>query len=337
VAQLADGSSATWSARYLVGTDGAHSRVRAAIGQPFPGRSAIRSVMLADVRLAQVPPEVLSIDAVGDAFALVAPFGDGWYRVVAWDRHNQQSDTAPITLPEVRTAVQRALGTDYGMHDARWLSRFHSDERQVPAYRVGRVLLAGDAAHVHSPAGGQGMNTGLQDAANLSWKLAAVCRGQARAELLDTYHSERHPVGATVLRFSGGLLRFGLLRPWQLPVVRAVVRVATRRRSVNRRFAGLVSGIDLAYARPAGAHPLTGRRAPDVNGVNGERLYEALRSGSFVLVGPGPAVDGIRTLTAPGPTYLVRPDGYISWAADRPGTAEVTAALHSGQWTIAEG
>jgi 2-polyprenyl-6-methoxyphenol hydroxylase-like FAD-dependent oxidoreductase len=326
VAQLTDGSSATWSARYLVGTDGVHSRVRAAIGQPFPGRSAVRSVVLADVRLAQEPADVLTVNAVGDAFAFLAPFGDGWYRVVAWDRHNQQPDTAPTSLAEVRSTVQRALGTDYGMHDARWLSRFHSDERQAPAYRVGRVLLAGDAAHVHSPAGGQGMNTGLQDAANLSWKLAAVCRGRSGAELLDTYQGERHPVGATVLRFSGGLLRVGMLHRWQLPVVRAVVAAATRRRSVNRRFAGLVSGIDIAYPRPAGAHPLTGRRAPDTAGTNGERLYEVLRTGSSVLVGPGPAVDGVVNLIAPGPTRLVRPDGYIAWAADHPEPGKIPIA-----------
>lgn len=128
------------------------------------------------------------------------PFGDGYYRIIAWDRHNQQPDEAEVSLSEVRSITRAAMGTDFGMHDARWLSRFHSDERQVPRYRVGRVFLAGDAAHVHSPALGLGMNTGLQDAANLGWKLAAAVQGWGPADVLDTYHAERHPVGRFVLR-----------------------------------------------------------------------------------------------------------------------------------------
>ena len=123
------------------------------------------------------PTDVLAVNAVGDAFAFVAPFGDGWYRIFAWDRRHQLPDTAPVTLDEIREVTRRALGTDFGLQEARWMSRFHSDERQAPHYRVGRVFLAGDAAHVHSPAGGQGMNTGLQDAANLGWKLAAAVAG----------------------------------------------------------------------------------------------------------------------------------------------------------------
>ncbi len=162
---------------------------------PFPGEAVVRSLMLADVRLDDTPPDVMTVNAVGGTFCLIAPFGDGWYRVIAWDRYNQPPESTPVSLEEVSQVTRQVLGTDFGMHDPRWMSRFHSDERQVPRYRVGRVLLAGDAAHVHSPAGGQGMNTSIQDAANLGWKLAATVGGWAPEGLLDTYHAERHPVG----------------------------------------------------------------------------------------------------------------------------------------------
>ena len=130
--------------------------MRAALGLPYPGRSVVRSLMLADVRLTDPPEDVLAVNGVGDGFAFVAPFGDGWYRVFAWNRLHQVDDSAPLELSEVREITRKALGTDFGMHDPRFLSRFHSDERQVPRYRVGRVFLAGDAAHCHSPAGGRG-------------------------------------------------------------------------------------------------------------------------------------------------------------------------------------
>ncbi|NYV77316.1 FAD-dependent monooxygenase, partial [Streptomyces sp. UH6] len=204
------GGGASLRAAYVVGTDGAHSAVRELVGLPFPGRSAIRSLVLADVRLTEETGSALAVDAGPEGFALVAPFGDGYHRVTGWRRGDDRPDSDPVSLDEVREVVRSALGTDFGMHDPRWMSRFHSDERQVPAYRVGRVLLAGDAAHVHSPAGGQGMNTGLQDAANLGWKLAAVLGGHAGEPLLDTYHAERHPVGRMVLRVSGTMLRGAL-------------------------------------------------------------------------------------------------------------------------------
>jgi 2-polyprenyl-6-methoxyphenol hydroxylase-like FAD-dependent oxidoreductase len=330
-----NGEVVTRRARYVVGTDGIGSVVRRSLGLPFPGRSAVQSVMLGDVRLAAAPTDVLSVNAAGNAFGFMAPFGDGWYRVIAWDKRHQRPDGAPVDLEEIRAVIRRALGSDYGMHDARWLSRFHSDERQAPRYRVGRVFLAGDAAHVHSPAGGQGMNTGLQDAANLGWKLAAAVHGWAPPGLLDTYQEERHPVGRTVLRMSGGLLRAGMLGPVLLSPVRALLTLATKVPAVRRRAAGLVSGIGIGYPRPQGADPLVGRRAPDLPLADGRRLYEALREGMFVLVAPADTRVGgwsdrmLATSPVPGSrrVLLVRPDGYVAWAATDPEPAEVRRAL----------
>jgi 2-polyprenyl-6-methoxyphenol hydroxylase-like FAD-dependent oxidoreductase len=214
--RMADGSVQVRRGSYAVGADGVHSAVRRALGLPFPGRSVLRSVMLADVRLADPPADILRANASKEGFAFIAPFGDGWFRIIAWNREDQVPDSEPVGLEEVRGVTRQALGTDFGMHDPRWMSRFHNDERQVPRYRSGRVFLAGDAAHVHSPAGGQGMNTRMQDAANLGWKLAAVVRGWADDALLDTYHAERYPVGRRVVRMSHGLLRVGLLQPGPL-------------------------------------------------------------------------------------------------------------------------
>jgi 2-polyprenyl-6-methoxyphenol hydroxylase-like FAD-dependent oxidoreductase len=300
------------------------STVRRAIGLGFPGRSAVQSMMLADVRLSDTPREALSVAAGADGFALVASFGDGWHRVIAWKRGHQLPDSAPVDFDELRDTTRRSYGTDFGMHDPRWMSRFHSDERQVPRYRTGRVLLAGDAAHVHSPAGGLGMNAGLQDAANLGWKLAAEAQGRAPAGLLDSYHAERHPVGRSTVRASATLLRLALARS---PVVRAargpVAGAVTRIPALNRRVTGFVSGIAITY-------PDGGRRAPDLPLTVGSRLYEALRAGRFVLVAPeGDGVpdgwaDRVDHATAGGERLLVRPDGYVAWSA---GDGDLAAAL----------
>ncbi|MFE9098424.1 FAD-dependent monooxygenase [Streptomyces sp. NPDC007264] len=335
----ANGEPGELRAAYAVGTDGLRSAVRRAVGLPFPGRSVIRSVVLADVLLDEKPEQVLTANAVGDAFAFVAPFGDGYYRIIGWHRGRDVPDSEPLDLEEVREIVRLALGRDFGMRDARWMSRFHSDERQAPAYRVGRVFLAGDAAHVHTPAGGQGMNTGLQDAANLAWKLAAVLRGHAGPALLDTYQSERHPVGRAVLRSSGGIVRLAMAkRPWTLALRAALTTVVNRVGPVRRRVVGQITGIGYAYAAPRGAHPLAGRRMPDVALTTG-RLYEALRGGRFVLVTPeeyeaGGRADRLAVTHRAGgrrTTVLVRPDGHVAWAAEAPDAAQLEAALVS--WT----
>jgi len=330
-----DGESETLAAAYVVGTDGMRSAVRAAVGLPFPGKSVIRSVVLADVRLDEEPESVLTANAVGDAFAFIAPFGDGYYRVIGWHRGRDVPDNEPLELDEVKEIARLALGHDYGMRDARWMSRFHSDERQAPAYRVGRVFLAGDAAHVHTPAGGQGMNTGLQDAANLGWKLAAVLNGHADTALLDTYQAERHPVGKSVLRSSGGIVRLAMAkRPWTLALRAGLSAFLNHVGPARRKAAGQITGIGYAYGAPRGAHRLVGTRVPDVALKSG-RLYEALRGGRFVLIAPRPYDAGDRAdrlvverwASDRRTTVLVRPDGYVAWAAETPDAAAVEAAL----------
>ncbi|WP_051815312.1 FAD-dependent monooxygenase, partial [Glycomyces tenuis] len=200
-----------FQAAYVVGADGVGSAVRKAIGMPYPGEAVLKSIMLADVKLTDPPEHSPAITGSHGAFCFIASFGDEYWRVFAWNSEDQKADDDPIDLEEIKEATRRTFGTDFGMHDARWISRFHSDERQVPSYRDGDVFLAGDAAHCHSPAGGQGMNTGLQDAANLSWKLAAVLNGAPEA-LLDTYDAERHPVGKMVLTTSGAMIRLAAAR-----------------------------------------------------------------------------------------------------------------------------
>ncbi|MFA3836771.1 FAD-dependent monooxygenase [Streptomyces aureus] len=318
-----DGEPTTMRAAYVVGTDGMRSAVRESVGLPFPGKSVIRSVVLADVKLAEEPENVLTVNAVGDAFAFIAPFGDGYYRVIGWNRARNVPESAPLDLDEIKEVTRLALGRDYGMHEARWMSRFHSDERQAPAYRVGRVLLAGDAAHVHTPAGGQGMNTGLQDAANLGWKLAAVVNGRAGEALLDTYEAERHPVGKAVLRNSGGIVRLAMAnRPWTLAARAALTAFLGRVRPARTRMVGQLTGIGVAYPAPRGAHRLVGTRVPDVRLKEG-RLYEALRQGAFVLIVPEGAHDKgddhyavTHWASDRRMSLLVRPDGYVAWASD---------------------
>lgn len=346
--QHADGVEAqtagmgTFRAAYVVGCDGVRSAVRQLTGIPFPGRWIVRSVMLADVQLTHVPADAVTTNANEHGFASLVPFGDGWYRAIGWIAGDDRPDDAPVTAEELSGLLHRVLGTDYGMHDPRWISRFHSDERQAERYRQGRVLLAGDAAHVHSPAGGMGMNTGLQDAANLSWKLAAVIQGRAGLPLLDSYEHERHPVGKQALRISGAITRGVLSAPRSIRVRQlrdTLMPLVSRLSSLTARAERLLSGIGIAYPAPRTSHRLTGRRAPDLRLAGDKRLYELLRTGRFVLVTPGrpTAETPWLQLAAPaGPlttTLLIRPDGHIAWAADRLDAGQLHAALQ--HWPLA--
>ncbi|GAB6899124.1 FAD-dependent oxidoreductase [Kineosporia succinea] len=317
----------TFRARYVVACDGAHSTVRSLLDLPFPGRAVLSSVVLADVRLTDSPVrEGLLLSNTPHVFGFLAAYGredagGQWFRSMTWDRGHQVEDSVPVGDDEIVAVLNQAMGRDVGVAEIGWHSRFHSEERQVPRYRVGRVLLAGDAAHIHSPVGGQGMNTGIQDAANLSWKLDAVLGGADDA-VLDTYHAERHPIGRRALRRSGLLMRAVTLRSAPARVLRD--RIAPLLLSFPRtrdRIAGSLAGTELRYRRPRGAHPLVGTRATEVPLAEG-RLTEVQRRPGWVLVTgqndpqarTGP--DGIRRVhrTDAGPCLLVRPDGYIAWA-----------------------
>ncbi|WNV86863.1 FAD-dependent monooxygenase [Umezawaea sp. Da 62-37] len=316
-ADTADGER-VWKASYVVGADGVRRAVRDLIGQSFPGRVLLNSITLADARLEDPPRSIVTVDAVKDCFAFLAPFGDGWFRVIVWDRRFEDVPGHEMTEDEIRDVLVRAMGTDYGMGEVRWKSRFRSDERQVPEYRTGRVFLVGDAAHVHSPAGGQGMNTGIQDSLNLGWKLAAVLDGADEA-LLDTYQAERHPVGRLVLRSSGATIRMMTIRPWLGRKIREFgISTLLRLPGFTAKAAGMFSGVGISYRRAAGDHRLVGRRAGDLP-LRGGGLFEAMREGGFQLVveHDAKAVDApvrVSRRLDDGPALLVRPDGYIAWA-----------------------
>jgi 2-polyprenyl-6-methoxyphenol hydroxylase-like FAD-dependent oxidoreductase len=333
---LADGT--TESAEYVAGADGAHSTIRAMVGVDFVGTEYETHILLADVRLRHPPAEAMFGRTSSEGAVIVVPFGDGWFRVIAWDRSREQVPVnVALPMAEMRSALLRIAGTDLGLSEQRWSSRFLSERRQARRYRVGRVFLAGDAAHVHSPLGGQGMNTGIQDAFNLGWKLAAAVQDREPSWLLDSYETERHRVGAQVLKLTDGFNRLVLGgSPVRRAAQQGLLRLLVRLPPARRGLVGRLTGLGTHYPAGLGEHSWTGRRAPDVACRSG-RLYELLRDGRFVLVDTTPAGSSAERLghSRPGITVgrcadptrkipavmLVRPDGYIAWAAD--GTDDV--------------
>jgi len=283
---------------------------------------------------------------------LLAPFGDGWSRVIAWNSRCELPLTEPADIDEVRYVCAAVLGDDFGMHDPRSICRMAGDERQVPRYCAGRVFFAGDAAHTHLPFGSQGINGGLQDAANLGWKLAAAVRGTAGPQLLDSYHDERHLAGRLVTRLSQRMLRPALIEAGPLHALTAMAGLAGKVSALADRAARAISGIALKYPAGSGAHRLAGQRAGDVPLRSGwhPRLYEALREGGFVLLAESEAQAGselppllalwpdrvhvAEPALAPAPLVLVRPDGYVAWAADDRAPARRYAGLRQalGRW-----
>ncbi|SDT54295.1 FAD-dependent monooxygenase [Actinoplanes derwentensis] len=332
-------------ARYVVGCDGGRSIVREAAGIEFPGTAETLTGMLGD--FAVIDGTILHRAAPGGVLAV--PLGDGITRFVTVDAQRmREPSSTPVTLEELRSALVRSCGTDFGVAEPRWLSRFGNATRLAARYRSGRVLLAGDAAHIHFPAAGQGLNTGLQDAANLGWKLAAQVHGWAPDGLLDSYHDERHPVGAAVTantEVQTLLLELTQVARYERPAaaLRALINDLLGIEAANRRIAGAVSGLDTRYG--VSPEPLVGARMPDIPLTTHTSVAESLRGGTFVLLGltgDGPAEnevagwagrvtvamasDDAHPALAGITEILIRPDGHVAWISrngqpggDRPG------------------
>jgi 2-polyprenyl-6-methoxyphenol hydroxylase-like FAD-dependent oxidoreductase len=329
---------ATLRARYVVGCDGGRSLVRREAGIAFPGWDATTSYLIAEAEMPSSPELGFKQDAIGRH--AIGPNGGGDRVGVVVQEVPPRPGDSP-SLQELRDAVVSVWGSDFGLHSATWISRFSDAARQAEVYRRGRVLVAGDAAHVHSPVGGQGLNTGLQDAVNLGWKLAQVVRGHSPEGLLDTYDAERRPVGARVLQgtMATTLLTSSDGRTAALrDALAGVLAMDEPRRALGARFAGL----DIAYDLGDGLHPLVGRRIPDLRLSTAEgpiplfTLLHAARAvlidlggaGAFDLAPWGDRVDGVAAsydgawelpvlgaVPAP-PAVLVRPDGYVAWAGE---------------------
>ena len=326
-------------ARYAVGCDGGRSAVRKAAGIDFPGWDPTTSYLLAEVEMASdsEPEWGIRHDAVG-VHALSMPQDGGPVRVMVTERQVGRTDEP--TLRDLSEALSAVYGTDYGIHSSAWLSRFTDMARQAATYRNGRVLLAGDAAHVHHPIGGQGLNTGVQDAVNLGWKLAQVVKGISPDGLLDTYHAERHPVGARVL--CNAMAQMALLRPDDhLKALRDSMSELLGMDEPRKRFGAMMSGLDIHYDLGEG-HPLLGRRMPDLEVVTADgpaSVFSLLREGRPVLLNLGTPgdfdvaawADRIRLVDAKyvgawelpalgsvaAPTaVLIRPDGHVAWVAE---------------------
>jgi 3-(3-hydroxy-phenyl)propionate hydroxylase len=331
-------------AEYLVGCDGGRSVVRKAAGIEFPGWDPTTSYLIAEVEMdfetRQSAQWGIRHDALG-VHSLSTVQEGGPVRVMVTERHLET--TGEPTLHDLSQAVVAVYGTDYRIHSPLWISRFTDTARQAASYRDRRVLLAGDAAHVHHPVGGQGLNTGVQDAVNLGWKLAQVVNATSPDSLLDTYHAERHPVAQRVLRNS--IAQLALLRPDEgTKALRANMCELLRMHEPRKRFAAMMSGLDIRYDLGEG-HPLVGRRMPDLDLVsaNGSvRVFTLLQGARPVLLNLGePGCEDITSwadrvqvvdakhvgvfelpalglVSAPA-AVLIRPDGHVAWAGDRTG------------------
>ena len=344
--ELADGQSLR--AEYLVGCDGGRSLIRKAAGIEFPGWDPTTSALIAEVETAEEPEWGIRHNAVGiHSFGKVeyevrdgeVVYMDGGpVRVMVTEEH--LGPTGEPTLDDLSEALIAVYGTDYGIHSPTWISRFTDMTRQAAAYHDRRVLLAGDAAHVHAPDGGQGLNTGVQDAVNLGWKLAQVVNRTSPESLLDTYHAERHPVAARVLRNT--MAAVALRRPDErTKAVRDTMAELLGMDEPRRRFAAMMSGLDIHYDLGEG-HPLLGRRMPDLDLVTADgplRVFTLLHDAHPLLLNLGKpwgidispwahrvsAVEAryagdwelpaLGRVAAPA-AVLIRPDGHVAWVGD---------------------
>ena len=335
-------------ARYLVGCDGGRSVIRKAAGIEFPGWDPTRSNLIAEVEVTEEPDLGIRHDALGvhGIGRLEYEIRDG--EVVYMDRgpvrvtvtEEQVGPSSEPTLRDLSEALITVYGTDFGIHNPTWISRFTDMTRQAATYRAGRVLLAGDSAHVHYPAGGQGLSLGVQDAVNLGWKLAQVINGTSPENLLDTYHDERHPIAARALQHT--MAQTTLQR--QDERMKALIDVVSELASMDeprKHLAGIISGLDIHYDLGEG-HPLLGRRTPDLDLVTADgplRVFELLHDAKPVLLNLGepggfdiaPWADRVQLIDASykgewelpvlgavtAPTaVLIRPDGYVAWVGE---------------------
>ncbi len=344
--ECSDGQSLR--ARYLVGCDGGRSVIRKAAGIEFPGWDPTKSNLIAEVEVTEEPElgirhDDLGVHGIGRLEyeirdGEVVYMDRGPVRVMVTERELGPSDEP--TLRDLSEALIAVYGTDFGIHNPTWISRFTDMTRQAAAYRAGRVLLAGDSAHVHSPTGGQGLSLGVQDAVNLGWKLAQVVDGTSPESLLDTYQDERHPVAARALQYT--MAKTALMRPDER--IKALVDVVSElviMEEPRKRLAGIVSGLDIHYDLGEG-HPLLGRRMPDLDLVTAGgtvRVFELLHGAKPVLLNLGAPgsfdiapwagrvqlIDAeyggpwelpvLGAVTAPT-AMLIRPDGYVAWVGD---------------------
>jgi len=324
-------------ARYLVGCDGGRSVVRKAAGIDFPGLAPSTSWMIAEVEMDEEPEFGFRRDSVGQHAIGRREAGEP-IRLVLTERGVDH--VGDPSIDELREGLVAVYGTDYGLRSAGWISRFTDTARQAASYRRDRVLLAGDAAHVHPPQGGQGLNTGVQDAVNLGWKLAQVVSGTSPDSLLDTYHAERHPVGARALRHT--MAQVALVSPDDRhQALRESIAELLVMDEPRRYLAGMLSGLDIHYDLGEG-HALLGRRMPDLELFTADgavRVFALLRGARAVLLNFGepwafdtspwsdrvsaidaeydgdwelPVLGSVEAATA----VLIRPDGYVAWVGD---------------------
>ncbi|MGH4015912.1 MAG: rifampin monooxygenase [Pseudonocardiaceae bacterium] len=324
-AELAEGTRLR--SRYLLGCDGGRSTVRKLLGVGFPGEAPAGEWLLGEMEVAMPPEELAAVVAQVRTTCKrfgAGPSGDGLYRVVVPAAEVAEDRTVPPTLDELKQRLRVFAGTDFGVHSPRWLSRFGDATRLAERYRTGRVLLAGDAAHIHPPLGGQGLNLGIQDAFNLGWKLAAEVNGWAPEGLLDSYHTERHPVAAAVL--DNTRAQTELLSPEPGPrAVRRLVSELMDFEDVHRHLIEKITAIGVRYDVGEG-HALLGRRMRDV-GLKRGRLYALMHGGRGLLL------DQTGRLSVAGwadrvehvvdvseeldlPAVLLRPDGHVAWVGD---------------------
>jgi 3-(3-hydroxy-phenyl)propionate hydroxylase len=335
VVSLADG--ATVSGQYLVACDGGRSRVRKAAGIEFKGWDATTSSLIAEVEMDEEPEWGLRRQGFG-LHGLSKVEGTGSVRCMVTEEHPGRTEEP--TLQDLSKGLITVYGTDFGLRSAAWISRFSDTTRQAVSYRKGRVLLAGDAAHIHSPMGGQGLGVGVQDAVNLGWKLAQVVKGTSPESLLDTYHNERHPVAARVLHNT--MAQVALSRTDErTDALRDIVTELLGLDEPRKRIAGMMSGLDIHYDLGEG-HPLLGRRMPDLDLTTAPgpvRVFSLLRGARPVLLNLGepgaidisPWADRVQLVDADyrgpwelpvlGPVaapdaVLLRPDGYVAWVGD---------------------